>query len=43
VALVLDGPPALIVEVLSESTYEEDLDLTGDKGYSYAHAVCAST
>jgi Uma2 family endonuclease len=28
----------LIVEVLSESTYEADLDLVRGKGYSYAHA-----
>ena len=33
-----DGPPALIVEVLSESTYEGDLDLTAGKPYSYSHA-----
>ncbi len=36
--LAVDGPPALIVEVLSEATYEADLDLVGGKGYSYAHA-----
>ena len=33
-----DGPPALIVEVLSPSTYEADLDVERGKGYSYAHA-----
>ena len=33
-----DGPPALIVEALSESTYENDLDLTDGKGFSYAQA-----
>jgi hypothetical protein len=33
-----DGPPVLIVEVLSPSTYEWDLDLERGKGYSYAHA-----
>lgn len=33
-----DGPPALIVEVLSESTYENDLDLADGKGFSYARA-----
>jgi hypothetical protein len=38
VALGVDGAPSLIVEVLSESTYEVDLDLAGGKGYSYAHA-----
>lgn len=38
VALSVDGPPALIVEVLSESTYESDLDLVAGKGFSYAQA-----
>jgi hypothetical protein len=38
VTLEVDGPPVLIVEVLSESTYEADLDLVRGKGYSYAHA-----
>jgi Uma2 family endonuclease len=33
-----DGPPVLIIEVLSESTYEVDLDLTTGKPYSYALA-----
>jgi hypothetical protein len=33
-----DGPPVLIVEVLSESTYEVDLDLAAGKPYSYARA-----
>jgi hypothetical protein len=33
-----DGPPVLIVEVLSPSTYEWDLDLERGKGYSYAQA-----
>ncbi len=33
-----DGPPALIVEVLSESTYEVDIDLVEGKGYGYARA-----
>jgi len=37
----VDGPPALIVEVLSESSYEVDLDLVRGKGYSYAHAGVA--
>ncbi len=36
--LARDGAPMLIVEVLSESTYEADLDLVHGKGYSYAHA-----
>jgi Uma2 family endonuclease len=34
----VDGPPVLTVEVLSDSTYEVDLDLVHGKGYSYAHA-----
>jgi len=38
VAVGLDGPPILIVEVLSESTYDVDLDLAAGKGYSYARA-----
>ncbi len=33
-----DGPPALIVEVLSESTYAADIDLERGKGYTYAQA-----
>jgi hypothetical protein len=33
-----DGPPVLVVEVLSEGTYEADLDLEAGKGFSYAHA-----
>ena len=36
--LEVDGPPALVVEVLSEATYEADLDLVRGKGYSYARA-----
>lgn len=38
VAVGVDGPPALIIEVLSESTYDNDLDLERGKGYSYARA-----
>ena len=38
VTLEVDGPPILIVEVLSPSTYEVDLDLVRGKGYSYARA-----
>jgi hypothetical protein len=34
----IDGPPALIVEVLSESTFEVDIDHARGKGYSYARA-----
>jgi len=33
-----DGPPVLVVEVLSEATYEVDLDLEHGKGFSYARA-----
>jgi len=33
-----DGAPILIVEVLSESTYDADLDLVYGKAYSYARA-----
>jgi len=33
-----DGPPVFIVEVVSDSTHESDLDLTYGKGFSYAHA-----
>lgn len=35
-AVSADGPPVLIVEVLSATTYEWDLDVELDKGYSYA-------
>ncbi len=38
VAIFTDGPPALIIEVLSEATYDVDLDLERGKGYSYARA-----
>lgn len=38
VTLNVDGPPVLIVEVLSEATYESDLDVVSGKGYSYARA-----
>ena len=33
-----DGPPVLIIEVLSEETYQSDLDLRDGKGYSYRQA-----
>jgi hypothetical protein len=36
-----DGPPVLALEVLSEGTYEADLDLESGKGFSYAHAGIA--
>lgn len=41
VSLGADGPPLLIVEVLSESTYEADLDMEASKDYSYAKAGVA--
>lgn len=31
-----DGPPLLVIEVLSPTTYRADLDLEHGKGYSYA-------
>lgn len=34
----LDGPPLMIIEILSDSTYETDLDLRAGKGFSYAQA-----
>ena len=34
----VDGPPALIVEVLSDATQAVDLNLERGKGYSYARA-----
>jgi len=37
-AVGLDGPPILIIEVLSESTYDVDLGVEEGKAYSYAHA-----
>ncbi len=33
-----DGPPILVIEVLSEETHEQDLDMERGKGYSYARA-----
>ena len=36
--LETDGPPALIIEILSESTYRSDINLERGKGYSYEHA-----
>lgn len=33
-----DGSPLLIIEVLSEATYEVDIDLDRGKGWSYADA-----
>lgn len=38
VSIGVDGPPLLIVEVLSDSTFDNDLDLEVGKGYSYARA-----
>ncbi|HEV7215667.1 MAG TPA: Uma2 family endonuclease [Chloroflexota bacterium] len=36
--LANDGPPVLIIEVLSRETFESDLNLKRGKGYSYARA-----
>lgn len=38
VALTVDGPPVLIVEALSASTYDSDVNIRKGKGYSYARA-----
>jgi hypothetical protein len=38
VTIAVDGPPSLIIEVLSEATYGVDLDLAQGKGFSYARA-----
>jgi hypothetical protein len=35
-SVIVDGPPVLIIEVLSDSTYDSDLDLTAGRAYSYA-------
>ena len=37
-SIALDGPPLLIIEVLSDTTHESDLDLRDGKGYSYRAA-----
>jgi Uma2 family endonuclease len=36
--VALDGPPQLIIEVLSDTTHENDLDQRDGKGYSYRAA-----
>jgi hypothetical protein len=36
--LAHDGPPILVIEVLSKETYRVDLDLVRGKGYTYARA-----
>jgi hypothetical protein len=36
--LAHDGPPILVIEVLSKETYKVDLDLKRGKGYTYARA-----
>lgn len=41
VALRLDGPPLLVIEVLSDTTAEADLSLTHGKGYTFARAGVA--
>jgi Uma2 family endonuclease len=37
-SVAVDGPPVLILEVLSASTYDSDLDIDRGKAYSYAQA-----
>jgi hypothetical protein len=39
--LAVDGPPLLVIEVLSKETYKVDLDLEKGKGYSYRAAGVA--
>ena len=34
----IDGPPLLVIEVLSDTTHENDLDLQQGKGFSYCEA-----
>jgi Uma2 family endonuclease len=36
-SVALEGPPCLIVEVASDSTYSSDLDLRHGKAWSYQH------
>jgi Putative restriction endonuclease len=36
-SVLLDGPPVLIIEVASDSTYDSDLDLDAGKAWTYAH------
>jgi Putative restriction endonuclease len=38
VSILVDGPPLLVIEVLSESTFEADTDPRSGKAYSYAAA-----
>lgn len=40
-SILKEGPPALIIEVASQSTHRNDLDMTRGKGWSYAHAGVA--
>jgi hypothetical protein len=37
-SILEEGPPALIIEVASQSTHRKDLDMTRGKGWSYARA-----
>jgi Uma2 family endonuclease len=37
-SIAVDGPPVLMIEVLSATTQANDLDLVRGKGYSYARA-----
>jgi Uma2 family endonuclease len=38
VTLAREGPPVLVIEVASESTFTSDIDVERGKGWSYAHA-----
>jgi Uma2 family endonuclease len=37
VSVEIDGPPVLVIEVASESTYEADLSLQAGKAWTYGH------
>jgi hypothetical protein len=37
-SLVVDGPPVLVIEVLSDATWDADIDVLRGKGYTYARA-----
>jgi hypothetical protein len=36
-SVLLEGPPMLIIEVASDSTYDSELDLSAGKAWTYAH------
>jgi Uma2 family endonuclease len=37
ISVAVDGPPVLVIEVASESTYETDLSLKTGKAWTYGH------